>query len=94
MAAAMRAALDDIFGANATVAVLYHLEARGITIEEGVERPKEFIDALSDIFGVGAKTIEKALVDGVGEAPGINTKGMSLDQVLSETHSILKNPHH
>lgn len=93
-AAAMRTTMDDIFGANSTKALVYHLEDRGITIEEGVKRPKDLIAALSDIFGAGAKALEMALVNEVGEAAGINTKGMSLDQALSKARSILKNPRH
>lgn len=89
----MRGAMDGIFGASATGAVLYHLKERGITIEEGVERPKELIGALTDIFGAGAMAIEMAFVDGVGEAGGIDVKGMSLDRALSKSRSMIRSPH-
>jgi phosphoribosylpyrophosphate synthetase len=92
--AAIRAEMDDILGANSVKSVLYHLKDKGITIDDVVERPKQFIDALSSIFGSGAKAIELALVHGVGETTGINAKGMSLDQALSKAQSNLNSLRH
>jgi hypothetical protein len=92
--AVISSSMKAIFGAESLTAVLYYLKDTGVTIEDGVERPKEFIDALSLIFGSGSKAVEVGLVDSVGEAVGISTHGLSLERALNKSYSYSRNHSH
>lgn len=55
--------MKNIFGENAAQAVYCHLEKRGILkLEDMVEKPETFVDAIKDIFGETCSEIIEAFL--------------------------------
>lgn len=58
-------ALDSL-GENVGQVILYHIEKEySLKVDEIVDRPESFLEALQGIFGDGAFTLEQIVVDTV-----------------------------
>jgi len=77
-------AMADVFGSSAKDAVIYYLETKGVSVRDTAERPGKFIEALYEIFGVGAEILERRFVNDIGEALGIAPHGLKLQEIVEK----------
>lgn len=53
----------DTLGGNVGRVVLYHIKKRySLTVEDVIDKPMVFLEALQDMFGAGAFTLEDTIV--------------------------------
>lgn len=79
--------MTDVFGSSTKDAVIYHLGAKGVNIGDATERPARFMDALYGIFGVGAEMLEKSFVSEIGNAFGIGSPGLKLQDIVEKART-------
>lgn len=60
----------------------YHLENVGVSRDEILDKPEQFVDALHDIFGNGAALIESAIISEISSQNTGSTAEQSLVDVL------------
>jgi hypothetical protein len=77
-------AMADVFGSPTKDAVIYYLETKGVSVGDAAERPGKFIEALYEIFGVGVEILERRFVNDIGEAFGIASHGLRLQEIVEK----------
>ena len=65
LAKSIEEALDSL-GGNAGQVILYHIEKEySLKVDDMIESPDSFVEALQDMFGLGAFTLEQIVVETV-----------------------------
>jgi len=65
LAKSIEEALDSL-GGNAGQVILYHIEKEySLKMDDMIESPDSFVEALQDMFGLGAFTLEQIVVETV-----------------------------
>lgn len=65
LARSIEEALDSL-GGNVGQVILYHIEKKySLKMDDMIDSPESFLEALQDIFGLGAFTLEQIVVENV-----------------------------
>jgi hypothetical protein len=81
-------ALEEVFGSVTKEAVIHHLRLRGLTLEDAVKRPRDFIRGLQEIFGAGSQVLERRFIINIQLDLSVRVSADDLDTLLDRIRKL------